>query len=169
MSISIQQAAKIMRRSGRCVYSYIEAGRLTTTRVGRRTLLNEEEVRQFVPNPAGRKRVHFPRWRASREENEQSITIIFVPVCQGQQQQLRAKLQEIHTRNLHLFPGTVARYIMHCTHDPQSVQIVLVWRKTILPPDEDRKTALNALRMDCADLFEWECAITVEHTVMLRA
>lgn len=169
MHITIRQAAEIMQRSERCIYGYIEEGKLTAWRVGRCTLLDEEEVRQFVPEPTGRQRLFEPRWRAPKAGNGQSITIVFLPIRQGQCQQLRTKLQEIYKQNQHTFPGTVARYITYREQHPEQVQIHLIWRKAIQPSDEERAAALRALQDDLAGELVWEEACWKEYSVMLHA
>lgn len=169
MNITIEEAAAIMQRSWRTVYEYIETGKLTATRVGRRTFLDETEVRQFVYGSVGRKRLHPPRWHTPNKDDRQSITCLCLPIRSGKREELFAKLQTIHLEKRHLFPGTIARYITYREQYPESIQILLVWRHVLRPPGEECNAALQALHDELAEVLEWEDAHGEEHVVLLRA
>ena len=86
----------------------------------------------------------------------------------GQGERLDAKLEEIRAAETHLLPGTVARYIARNRGRPDDVQIVLVWRSTVMPPEAEREAALQALRDDLAEIIDWESAWSEEGQVLMH-
>jgi thiamine phosphate synthase YjbQ (UPF0047 family) len=60
--------------------------------------------------------------------------------------------------NLYLFPGTIARFITLSQTTPGQVEISLIWRKTVMPTDEEREQALEDLRRALADVLDWGTA-----------
>jgi hypothetical protein len=78
-------------------------------------------------------------------------------------------LHEFRIDHKHLLHGTVDRYITRIEHDPQLVQIVLVWRAQVMPPEEEREVALAALCADLAEVLIWETACRQEGRVILHA
>jgi hypothetical protein len=74
-----------------------------------------------------------------------------VRLREGQDALLEQKLEAFRANQIHPLHGTVARFISRLKHDLQLVQIVLVWRAQVMPPEEEREAALAAL---CADLAE---------------
>jgi len=121
-------------------------------------MLLEEDVRNFKSQPTGRPRTRIPVWRLPVGNNIQYLTIIFARIKDGQGERFDAKLEEIRAEEKHLLPGTVARYIARSEEKPEDVQMVLVWRSTVMPPAEEREAALTALRAELAEILDWENA-----------
>lgn len=68
----------------------------------------------------------------------------------------------------HVLPGTVARYIVRNSNDPDLLQLVFLWRTQTLPPEKERRNALQALRADLADFLDWDTACSLEGTALLN-
>jgi hypothetical protein len=117
-----------------------------------------EEVQQFKPNISGRPRKSVPTWRTSPNDNTLLMTTIVVQVRAGQQAELTKKLEEMKQGGKHLFPGTVARYIAGSETSPGQVEILLIWRSTVMPDDAVREQALEAFRQALADVLDWSTA-----------
>jgi excisionase family DNA binding protein len=167
--LSVKEAANLIGVSARCVYNYIESGRLPAVRVGSMTAVEEEAVRNYRRRPVGRLRTRTPVWHVPPANNLQYLTTISVRIRQGQSGQLDRKLAEIRLAGKHLLPGTAARYIARSQNSPDDVQIVLIWRSAVMPPAEEREAALATLRADLADILDWETAIHKEGQVMMHA
>ena len=158
--LSVRDAAKIMGVSTRSVYGYIETGKLLGIRIGASIAVHAEAVRNYQRPVVGRPRTRTPIWRVPVVMNLQYFTTINVRTREGQSAKLEPRLAEIRAGHKHLIPGTVARYIVRDQTNPDEIQIVLVWRRLVMPPDEEREEALAALRADLADILDWE---TAEH------
>ena len=65
-------------------------------------------------------------------------------------------------------PGTVARYIARSEEKSEDVQIVLVWRSTVMPPAGEREAALAALQAELAEILDWENAWSEYGRVLLH-
>ena len=83
---------------------------------------------------------------------------IFVRFHLEREKELEKKLEAIRLNGEHTFPGTAARYIARSDQRPDEVQILLIWRGSLIPTPEAREEALNELRRDLADLVVWETA-----------
>lgn len=59
---------------------------------------------------------------------------------------------------MHTFPGTAVRYIVRSDQRPNELQILLVWRGSLIPTEETREEALKALRSELADAVDWQTA-----------
>ena len=167
--LSVREAANLIGVSTRCIYNYIEAGRLPGVRVGSVTVIEEEAARNFRRRPVGRLRTRIPVWHVPPVNNLQYLTIISVHIRQGQRERLDQKLEEIRVASKHLLPGTAARYVARSQSNPDDVQIILVWRSAVMPSAEEREAALAALCADLADILDWETATYREGQVMMHA
>ena len=156
--MTVQEAAEYLGVSDRTVYGYIDEGRLAAVRVGGGLAVEERAVKDFQRQATGRPRTRQPIWRLPVGKNRQYLSIIFARIRAGQEKRFDAKLEEIRAGEKHLLPGTVARYIARSEEKPEDVQIVLVWRSTVMPSDPERESALNALRAELADILDWENA-----------
>ncbi len=156
--VSIKEAAKILGISERRVYLYIETKRLPAVRAADVLLLKLEDVKNFRRMIVGRPRKNTPPWRISSDENAQYMTSIFVHIRAGQKKQLLQRFEMIKQEGKHLFPGTIARYIVGSDTQPDQVEIVLVWRKTVMPSESEREQEIEALRQELADVLEWQTA-----------
>lgn len=156
--IPIKEAAQLLGISRRMVNQYVQDGRIRGYKASRVTMLLKEDVLKFRRQATGRPRSVVPIWRLPVGSNRQYLTIIFARIRPGQGEAFDAKLEEIRAGEKHLLPGTVARYIARSEEKPEDVQIVLVWRSTVMPSEPERESALNALRAELADILDWENA-----------
>jgi excisionase family DNA binding protein len=166
--VSIKEAAQMLGLSHKTVYQYVAEGRLPGVRAGDIILIAVEAVKNFKPNLSGRPRTTIPLWRISPEENHLLSTLIHVQIRKGRQEALPKILEEIRHSKLHLFPGTVARYIISSESLPEEVQILLVWRSTVTPDETTREKALEEFRRGLADVLDWETAKYDSGTVLMH-
>ena len=127
-----------------------------------------EEIKRFKPKISGHPRKNTPIWRTSPENNIQLATSIIVRIRKGQQELLRQKLEEMKVAQEHIFPGTIARYIVGSKTHSKNVEILLFWRSTALPDEETREKALNAFQQSMADVFDWNTAVYDDSEVYLH-
>ena len=156
--VSIREAAKMLGISERRVYLYIEMKRLPAVRAADVLLIPLEAVKNFRRKFAGRPRKSTPPWRISSEENTQFMTSILVHVRTGQEKLLMIRLEEVKQSGQHIFPGTVARYVTGSEAQPDQIEIVLIWRSTIMPNGATREKALEEFRQAMADVLDWNTA-----------
>lgn len=156
--VSIKEAAKILGISDKRVYEYVDEGRLPSMWAADVIMLPLDEVKKFKRRSSGRPRKSVPIWRISSGENLQLMTSIFVQVRTGQQNALLQKLEEIRNGSQHVFPGTVARFVVESETMPGQVEITLVWRNTIMPDEADREKSLDAFRRTLIDVLDWSTA-----------
>ncbi len=166
--MTVKEVAEELDISERMVHTYIQDGRLPGYKMGRITIVKEEDFRFFQRAKKGRPRTRLPIWRKSVGDNLQYLTHITVSIRPGQGDKLDQKLEEMRADAKHLLPGTVARYIARNEEKPEDVQIVLVWRSTVMPPKEEREAALAALRADLADILYWETAWSESGKVLMH-
>jgi excisionase family DNA binding protein len=155
--VSVKEAAEMLGVSDKRVYQYVMAGRLPARRIGHMLILPVEEVRRFRPQPSGRARTRSPSWRVYRSRGTLLVTDIAVAVRPGCQVRLLEKLRTIQQEDRHLFPGTVARYILKDEHEQtfQMLRILLVWKDTEMPDEATRQRDLAAFQEELADLLDW--------------
>jgi excisionase family DNA binding protein len=156
--VSIKEAAKILGISDKRVYEYVDEGRLPSMWAADVIMLPLEEVKKFKRKTAGRPRKNIPAWRISSGENTQFMTSIFVQIRDGQLNALVQKLEEIRQKGLHTFPGTVARFIVESETIPGQVEILLIWRSTVMPDEMEREQALEAFRRTLEHILDWNTA-----------
>jgi excisionase family DNA binding protein len=157
--VSVAEAAHQLGVSARSVYGYIETKKLPAIRIGASIAIPAEALASFQRGVVGRARTRTPVWRVPTAENQQYVTTITVKVRQGQEARLEEKLAEMRKQREHLLYGTVARYIAQSVDCPEQIQIILVWRALVMPPEEEREAAFAALQVDLDDLLEWESAM----------
>ncbi len=150
------------------VYGYIDEGKLPAIRVASSILVEEEAAHNYKRQSAGRPRTRIPTWRIPTGANLQYLTHITVSIRPGQEDKLAQKLEEIRADEKHLLPGTVARYIARNEEKPEDVQIVLIWRSTVMPPKEEREAALAALRSELAEILDWESAWSESGKILMH-
>ena len=156
--VSIKEAAKILGLSPSRVYEYVEDGRFSSVRAAHVILIPLEEVERYKPSISGRPRKSVPRWRISPEDNLLLSTTILVQLRPHRQELFIKRLEEMKRSDLYLFPGTIARFITQSETKPGQVEISLVWRKTVMPTEEERKRALEELRQALSDVLDWDTA-----------
>jgi excisionase family DNA binding protein len=167
--LSVKEAARLIGVSERTIYAYVETGKLPAARIGNMTVVDAVSAHQYQRRAPGRLRTRIPSWHMPPENNLQYLTIITAHLRPGQGKRLIEKLQEIRTEGRHLLRGTAARYIVRSRACPDEVQVMLVWRSAIMPPEQERETALAALRADLADIVAWETARYEESQVVMHA
>jgi excisionase family DNA binding protein len=156
--VSIKEAAKMLGISERRVYLYIEMKRLPAVRAADVLLIPLDAVKNFRRKFVGRPRKNTPPWRISSEENTQFITSILVQIRAGQEKQLMLRIEGMKQSAQHIFPGTVARYVAGSEAHPSQIEIVLIWRSTIMPNEVAREQALEGFRRALADVLDWDTA-----------
>jgi excisionase family DNA binding protein len=156
--VSIKEAAKILGLSPSRVYEYVEDGRFSSVRAAHVILIPLEEVERYKPSISGRPRKSVPRWRISPEDNLLLSTTILVQLRPHLQELFIKRLEEMKRSDLYLFPGTIARFITQSETKPGQVEISLVWRKTVMPTEEERERALEELRQALSDVLDWDTA-----------
>lgn len=152
--VSIKEAAKMLGVSDKRVYAYIEDGRLPAVRAAHVIMIPIEEVKKFKPKISGRPRKNTPAWRTSPEENTLLTTTIVVPVQADQRERLQRRLDELKQEGEHVFPGTIARYI--------------IWRRTTMPQEAERAEALDHFQQALADVLDWESAKYHDGQILLH-
>lgn len=166
--VSVREAAKILGVSERSVYGYIEERKLPGFKATNLTVVALKDVNTFKRGTTGRPRTRVPEWRISDNENVQYMTQVFIQIRNGQKEELLRRLEEIRKGNKHTFPGTVARYFAQSQADSSALEILLVWRGTVMPDEETRSAALAALREELADLLEWDSAHVEMHEILMH-
>ena len=156
--VSIKEAAKILGISERRVYLYIETKRLPAVRAADVLLIPVEEVKNFRRKFVGRPRKNTPPWRISSDENTQFMTSIVARILVGREKALLQRLEEMKQQGQHLFPGTIARFIGGSENDPDRIEIVLIWRNTVMPNQTIRDQALEVFRQVFDDVLDWKTA-----------
>jgi predicted transcriptional regulator len=166
--VSIKEAAKMLGISERRVRLYIEMKRLPAVRAADVLMIPSEGVKNFERKIVGRPRKNLLAWRISSVENTQFMTFISVQMQPHQEKQLAQRLEEIRSSGQHVFPGTVVRYVMRSKTIPQQVEIVLVWRSTVMPGEAERGQALEAFQQALADVLDWNTAQYNSGEVMMH-
>jgi hypothetical protein len=156
--VSTKEAARMLGISERRIRLYIEMKRLPAVRAADVLMIPSEDVKNFRRKIVGRPRKNTLAWRISSADNMQFMTLISVQIQLNQEQQLRQRLEEMRREGQHVFPGTVARYIVRSETAPRQVEIVLLWRSTIMPGETEREQALEAFRNSLADVLDWNTA-----------
>ena len=166
--ISVREAAKMLGVSERSVYGYIEERKLPGFRATNLTVVALKDVHTFKRGTTGRPRTRVPEWRISDNENVQYLTQVFIQIRAGQEENLQRKLEEMRKENKHTFPGTVARYFAHSQTDASDLQILFIWRGTVMPDEAVRNAALDALREELKDVLDWENAHIEMHEILMH-
>ena len=157
--VSIKEAAKILGISANRVYAYVEEGRLPSAKAAHVIMIPLEEVNNFKPQLSGRPRTSIPYWRISPEDNMLLMTTISVRIKDGQYKRLMTRLEEIKQEKQHLFPGTLARYIVESEAHLDYLNIMFVWRNTIMPDEVSRERALNEFKQALEEMLDWDTAL----------
>ena len=166
--VAVKDAARMLGISDTRIYMYIERKRLHAVRAGNVFMIPLKEIENFKRNHVGRPRSITPPWRISSGDNIQLMTLIMVQVRAGQREALQRKIEEMRKDGKHLFPGTVVRSIVESQTKPGQVMIVLVWRGTIMPEQEEREEALEAFRREFEGVLDWGSAEYSEGTALIH-
>ena len=163
--VPIKEAAKMLNISANRVYTYVEEGRLSAVRAAHVIMIPIEEVQNFKPKLSGRPRTSVPRWRISPDDNKLLRTSIHVSVKAGKQKQLMARFEAVRRSDAYNFPGTLIRYIAGKETEPREVEIVFIWRGSMMPDEAERERELEAFRRVFTGVLDWETA-RYEHDVV---
>jgi excisionase family DNA binding protein len=156
--VTIKDAARMLGVSDKRVYAYIEEGRLPAVRAAHVIMIPIEEVKKFKPKISGRPRKNTPMWRTSPENNQLLTTSILVSVKPDQYKKFQRLLEGIKQLDEHVFPGTIARYIINSKSHPESLEIILIWRNTTMPDEIVLEQALDEFRRELAGVLDWNSA-----------
>jgi excisionase family DNA binding protein len=166
--VSIKDAAKILGISDKRVYAYVEEGRLPAVRAAHVIMIPVEEVKKFQPNISGRPRKNTPVWRTSPENNLLLTNSIFIHVRDKQQKKLERRLEEIRQAGDHIFPGTVARYIIQDKTHAGEIEILLIWRIASMPDDSTREKVLDNFLHALSDIVDLHATRYSEGQILLH-
>ena len=167
--VDIKEAARILGVAESSIYRYVQSGRLPAYQAGRNIMIEAEALSQFKPTNTGRPRTNVPVWRITPDENALIQTSITVQIRAEKQETFLQKLEEIRSKKEHLFPGTVARYIASSSKQPNSIEITLIWRSSIMPDVATRQEALKAFQDALTDVVDWTTARCDGGTVFMHA
>ena len=162
--VSIKEAAKMLGISDKTVYYYVDQKRLPAVRAGNILLISIEEIEKFNLRSVGRPRTSTPAWRTSVKDNQLFATLINVRIRPEHKTDIVKRLGEMR-REEYTFPGTVARYIMGKAESPQKLEILLVWKSSVMPDEAERERELEEFRKALADVVDWDTA-QYEHDVV---
>lgn len=166
--VSIKEAAKILGISANRVYAYVEEGRLPSAKAAHVIMIPLEAVEDFKPLLSGRPRSSVPVWRISPEENMVCATSILVRIRTHESDRLTTRFEEIRREKQHLFSGTIARYIIEKQRYPEYVEILLIWRKTMMPDEEIYNQWLDEFKQALNDVLDWDTAQYDSGTVIIH-
>ncbi len=166
--VSIKDAAKMLNLAYTTVHEYVTEGRIPAVRASDVILIPLDAVKNFKPNISGRPRKSTPIWRMSPEDNTLLMTSIRLQVQINRQDMLMQKLEKIKQERLHVFPGTIARYIASNEMPPKTVEIVLIWRSSVMPNESAREEALEEFRQTLADELDWSNAQYKDSNILLH-
>ena len=153
--------------SDKTVYYYVDQKRLPAVRAGNILLISTEEIEKFQLKSVGRPRTSTPSWRMSIKDNQLFATLISVGIRTEQKINITKRLEEIR-REQHNFPGTVARYIMGKATSPKKLEILLIWKSSVMPDETERERELEAFRQELADVLDWDTALYEDDVVYLH-
>jgi excisionase family DNA binding protein len=162
--VPVKEAAEMLGISEDRVLQHIKAERLPARKVDGRYMILKEAVERFQLNPPGRVRTRTPEWRIYNTRNKLLALEIQANVRPGRQEALLERLKRFEEGQLHIFPGTNARYILKNNSDTtfDAISVWLFWRDTEMPPEQARQEALVAFKSALEDLVEWGSARIVE-------
>lgn len=157
--ISVHEAAELLDVAYNTALSYVNAGRLKSIRIAGVHVIPRSEIEHFKRGMAGRPRTSVPKWRFSPEGNEQIGTSVEADLLEGiTEKAFLQALEKVKSSGEYLFEGTIARYVFSDRETPRRVQFLLIWRATVMPPDDEIERALAALRVPLAHVLAWETA-----------
>src|SRR4051794_33808803 len=133
--VSIKDAAKMLGLAYTTVYEYVTEGRIPAVSESDVILIPTEALKTFKPNIAGRPRTTIPLWRISPTDNALQYTSLKVQAREDRLDEFRRVLDEIRRKKDYLFPGTIARYVLGSNQAPGQIEIVLIWRLSIMPAE----------------------------------
>lgn len=167
--ISVKDAAKILGVADQRVYLYIEQGRIQAKKLSNFTVIPISEVEKFRRKPPGRTRKKPPIWHIPSPYSAFYSTSIKVKIVSGMQNTLLARFEQIRASEEYNFPGTVARYIIGREQIPEQLEILLIWKQSIMPNEDERERSLEAFRYILSDVLDWSSAQYSHDKVYMHA
>ncbi len=79
-------------------------------------------------------------------------------VRRGRQEHLIEQLQAIQKTEQHLFPGTMARYVVKGDEALTWIRCLLIWKSTDMPDEKTRQRTLEAFQHALDDDVDWQTA-----------
>jgi hypothetical protein len=156
--IGAKEAAEMLKVTTNRVYEHIKGYRLPAKRFGKIYHIYRPDVINFRANPTGRQRTKPTPWRVFKGDVKVLVTRIEVKVREGQYGRLRAKLQDAYESQRHLFPGTMARYILSFDEQGKEIEIDLIWKSTDKAKEKDWQAYIDWFKKDLDDVLDWETA-----------
>lgn len=156
--VSIKEAARMLGISDKRVYEYVDEKRLPSMWAADVIMIPLDEVKKFKRRSSGRPCKSIPAWRISTGDNTQFILSIAAQMREGQQHTLIQRLETIRQTGEHIFPGTIARFVVESETTPGQIEISFVWRKAVMPEEDDRERALELFRQTLSDVLDWNTA-----------
>ncbi len=156
--VPVKEAAAMLGISEDRVLQHIKAKRLPGRKVLGRYMIPLESVEQFKLNPPGRLRTKSPDWHVFNPRSKLLGMDIQVLVFAGQQERLLEKLRAIQEENRHVFPGTIARYVLKNGPSFTGLSIWMIWKDSEMPDEATRERDFAAFKAELADVLNWETA-----------
>lgn len=154
--MTVKEVATRLGISERMVHAYVQDGRLAGHKLGKVTAIRTDDFLKFERAKKGRPRTRLPIWRKSVGDNLQYVSIITTRTKPGQGDKLAERLEEFRASGTHMLPGTVGRFVARSETDKDAVQIILIWRSTVMPKEGVREAEIEELKEALADILDWE-------------
>ena len=68
------------------------------------------------------------------------------------------RLEDMRREKQHLFPGTIARYMIKKQRQPEYIEILFIWRNTAMPDEATYSRWLSEFQQALSDVLDWETA-----------
>lgn len=156
--VPIKKAATMLGLSVDAVQLYIKQKRLPARKVDGRYMIPEQAIREFQPNPRGRRRTEPTNWRTYRGGAKVYALEIELQAIPEQREALQTRLQSALEEQKHLFPGTMLRYVFSGKENPQAITILLIWKNTELTDEAALERDLETFKAEFADVLDWQTA-----------
>lgn len=157
--LTSKEAGDILGITNKSIQRHIISGEMQAIKRGGRYFIHKDEIASFKPRLSGRPRTSVPQWRFSPEGNTLVGTSIEADFKEGiTEEDFELALSEVKRNEELVFAGTVARYVLSNERTPRRVQILFIWRQTVMPPADKIEQALAILRATLADVLDWSTA-----------
>jgi hypothetical protein len=166
--VSVKEAAEILGLKENRVWYYIRLKRLPARRIDGRSMIPEQSLKEFHVKPRGRLRTDPPHWREYRGGAHVLGLQIELQVDPARRENLQDRLEHILKEQLHLFPGTMQRYVFGVRTDPRIILVMLIWKDTELISEDALESDLAEFKAEFGDLFNWDTARYLPVDAMLH-
>lgn len=165
--MQVDEAAQMLGYKRNYIYTLIRQKRLRGMKKNGVFLILRADVEGFEPNPRGRARTKDLPWRVYQDARLVN-TAIDVQVREGKYQRFLEKLQAIQDADeLHVFPGSIARYVLQGDEGQNRAHISFFWKSTEMPEEKDFQANLEAFKAELADVVDWDTAQTRTREALL--